>query len=180
MVWGNTFSIHLDPIEKMINMALRLISGSNERAHSSCVRKPGNNYSKNCMCTASSFLCTNFTISFYFAYPFITSFINSDVHDYNTRQRGCLHDTHNKSHSIRYVGVNISNHFMSLLEMDSCYHSYKKNLRYLNFWCSSFVILTISILNKKGLCYYPTACPPWGRCRQSVWRPSASLVMVWE
>ena len=32
-VWGNTSNVHLDPLEKMIKRPLRLISGSNRRAH---------------------------------------------------------------------------------------------------------------------------------------------------
>ena len=49
-VWENT-NVHLDPLEKMIKRALRLISGSNRRAHTApFFRKLENTYSKKIVC----------------------------------------------------------------------------------------------------------------------------------
>ena len=131
-VWGNTFNVNLDPLEKMIKRALRLISVSNRRAHTAPL------FENLEILTLRKLYVYSIQI---FMYKFhhkllprilLDSFVtNYDVHDYNTRQRGCLHATHNRSHSIKYVGVKISNHFMSLLEMNMYYLLYKKNLRYL-------------------------------------------------
>ena len=133
-VWGNTFIVHIDPLEKMIKRALRLISGSNRRAHTAPL------FENLEILTLRKLYMYVYSIQL-FMYKFhhklllrifLDYFVtNYDVHDYDTRQRGCLHATHNRSHSIRYVGVKISNHFMSLLEMNMYYLLYKTNLRYL-------------------------------------------------
>ena len=131
-VWGNTFNVHIDPLEKMIKRALRLISGSNRRAHTTPL------FENLEILTLRKLYVYSIQVFMYKFHHkllpriFLDYFVtNYDAHDYNTRQRGCLHATHNRSHSIRYVGVKISNHFMSLLEMNMYYLLYKNNLRYL-------------------------------------------------
>ena len=130
-VWGNTFNVHIDPLEKMIKRALRLISGSNRRAHTAPL------FENLEILTLRKLYMYSIQIFMYKFYHkllpciFFDYFVtNYNVHDYDTRQRGCVHAT-SRSHSIRYVDVKISNHFMSLLEMNMYYLLYKKNLRYL-------------------------------------------------
>ena len=116
----------------MIKRALRLISGSKRRAHTAPLFE-----NLEILTLRKLYVYSIQIFMFKFHHKllpriYLDYFVtNYDVHDYNTRQRGCLHATHNRSHSIRYVGVKISNHFMSLLEMNMYYLLYKKNLRYL-------------------------------------------------
>ena len=149
-VRGNTFNVHLDPLEKMIKRALRLISGSNRWAHAAPL------FENLEILTLRKLYVYSIQIFMYkFNHTLLPpiflnySVTNYDVHDYNTRRRGCLHATHNRSHSIRYVGVKTSNDLVSLLEMNMYYLSYKKESQIpcLNFRCITFVILIMFIHN---------------------------------
>ena len=129
-VWGNTCTSYIEPLERIVKRAVRLISGSNRLAHTAPLFQNLN------ILPVTKLLVHSIQLFMYKYYHkllprmFVPYFVNNfDVHGYHTRQSGSLHVSYNKSISIRYTGVNVWNYFSKRIEPNMPYHLYTKYLK---------------------------------------------------
>ena len=92
-----------------------------------------------------------------------------------------LQGTHNRSHNIKYVGVKISNHFISLLELNMYYYLYNKSqIPFFNFRCITIAWLIMFIYSGVGmvLAVYLSSQGALGAVKTAVLRASGDGLAV--
>ena len=133
-VWGNTYQSYLDPLIKLQKKAVRLISGAKYLAHTAPL------FENLKILTIQKLYLYSVQLFLYKHHhrllpemflDFFTT--NRNVHTYPTRQQDLYHTQYSYSHAgqkaLRYIGVNVFNHFVKLVDLKLAIPTYKRKLR---------------------------------------------------
>ena len=133
-VWGNVYSSHLEPLYKLQKWAIRIITCTKKRDHTSPL------FHKLQLLKLNEIYVYFTTLLMYkYHHNFIPQVMqnlfirNNAVHDYSTRQHNVLHVPISRSNlssrNIRVTGVTLYNHFYRILNWDVFYVTFKYNLK---------------------------------------------------
>ena len=130
-VWGSTFKTYLNGLHKLQKRAIRIICGETKYAHTAPLRK-----AMGLLTISEIYIYAVHLFMFkynHFSLPDMFSIfftLNSDVHNYFTRQHDMLHTPFKCSlQLIRVKGVIINNYFSIYIDKNCTFTTYKKRLK---------------------------------------------------
>ena len=133
-VWGSTFVTYLAPLSKLLKRAVRILSGSDRRAHTAPLF-----HTLKLMNIAEIYIYSIQLFMYKHSQSLLPGIFNDfytfnyTVHNYNTRQRQDLHvpiaRTDMRTRTIRFKGVLTMNYFASIIDKNCSIYTYKKKLK---------------------------------------------------